>query len=83
MTARRVLYRVLDELPARVITGRELSIMVNTLSGRDTYPSTLLGYAREYADISAAEFRCIDPGHSIYLFKPGFKIGNAILEGIE
>ena len=76
------LYRYLDALPAGKISAWELFAAMQARTGRKTMPSTLLQYARDYADASGASFVCVDPAESTYRYEPGFKIAGA-LTGFE
>ena len=84
MTITRTLYKIMDTLPERDISGWQLFDMVSSVTGKDTYPSTLISMARDYADITGSDFDCVDRQKSIYHFKPsGFTIGNSIIWGKE
>jgi hypothetical protein len=80
---KRQVFSLLDEFPERKISGWELYNIMYNRTNRKTYPSTLLGFLREYCDISGASVECVDRRRSVYHFIPGFKIGNAILGGKE
>lgn len=84
LSVTRAVYAVLDELPEGRISGRELQFMVTLrLDNRDPYHSTVLEKARDYCDITGGEFECVDGKRSIYNFRPGFRLGDAILGGRE
>lgn len=77
MSVTSELYKLLDELEPGQISGWKLFSMMNKRTGKKTYPKNLLDMARRYADITGADFNCIDPDKSIYVYKPGYiKIGN-------
>lgn len=76
MTIKARLFGVLDSLPERDISGWQLFEM---MPGH-AYPSTLLQYAREYAELSGASFDIVDHERSVYHFIPGAKIAGAILD---
>ena len=77
---RQALFAYLDSSPAGDISGWELFEAIARKTGRKTYPATLLEYARDYAELSGAEFACIDQEHSVYRFKPGCAIAGAIVD---
>lgn len=84
LSVTRAVYAVLDELPEGRISGRELQYMVTLrLENKDPYHSTVLEKARDYADITGAELVCVDGKRSFYYFRPGFRLGDAILSGRE
>jgi len=84
LSVTRVVYEVLDSLPEGKISGRELQYMVTLrLENKDPYHSTVLDKARDYADITGADFQCVDGKRSIYHFRPGFRLGNTKIEGKE
>lgn len=53
------------------------------MTGRKTFASTLLKYAKEYADISGADFICTNIKESEYSFVPNVKIAGALDYGKE
>jgi hypothetical protein len=77
---RQSLFAYLDSLSPRNISGWDLFAEIQTRTGRNSYPATLLGYAREYSAISGARFDCVDPERSIYRFEPSAKIAGAIVD---
>ena len=83
MNVKRELFKLLDALPAQEISGWRLYELMLMRTKRHTYPQTLLNYAREYADIAGAEFKCVDYERSIYQYKPNLKIAGAIISGKE
>ncbi len=83
MTVKQSLFKFMDDQHERDISGWQLFQEMNRRTGYNTYPSTLLKYLREYADISGAGLDCIDHENSKYHYVPGFKIGDAIIEGME
>lgn len=72
MNVNKIVYDFLDNLADGVeISGWSLTEQINTKSGRNTYPSTLLDYCRDYCDITGGEWECIDNKKSIYKFHKG------------
>jgi hypothetical protein len=72
MTVSRIVYDFLDNMEDGFeISGWTLTDEINSRSGRHTYPSTLLGYCRDYCDIVGGEWECIDNQKSIYRFHKG------------
>lgn len=80
MSIKQDLFEYLDTLDPGTISGWRLFDDIAKKSGRNTYPQTLLEYAREYSRIAGAEFNCIDNQKSIYYFKPGAKVSGSILD---
>lgn len=80
MSIRQTLFEYLDNRPAGFISGWELFQDMAKATGRKTYPATLLEYARVYATLSGAEFRCIDNQESRYYYHPGASIAGAIMD---
>jgi len=80
MSIRQSLFAYLDTLASRDISGWQLFTEIQARTGRNSYPATLLGYAREYSAISGGRFDCVDPDRSIYRFEPGAKIAGAIVD---
>jgi hypothetical protein len=78
MTVASALYNFLDTLPECNISGWKLFDELVAITGRETYPNTLLQYARRYADMAGAEFVCVDRNKSVYHYKPGYKISGAL-----
>lgn len=73
------LYNYLDEMQSpRVFGGWDLHTEMFSITGKHTYPSTLLDYAREYADETGSNLTCLDKNKSIYKFERAHKYGNAI-----
>lgn len=85
MSVTKIVYNFLDNLQdGFIISGWTLTNEINSRSGRNTYPSTLLGYCREYCDIVGGDWECLDNQKSIYKFHKGAVIlGNCKLEGRE
>jgi hypothetical protein len=80
----RTLYKFFDTLPETDISGWRLFEEMHEMTGKNTYPSTLIQMSRDYADITGSDFTCIDRQKSIYHFKPsGFTIGNTQICGKE
>jgi hypothetical protein len=70
-----VVYKLLDEMPEKDISGWELHDLVVEATGRKVFPSTILGAVRRYADITGATFICTDRSRSKYHFIPGIRLG--------
>ena len=83
MSVKSALWKYLDNLPQCEISSWQLYDAMFALTGRHTLPSTLLSYAREYADQSGCDITCIDNQRSIYRYTPGYKISGAITGGKE
>lgn len=83
MEMKRALFKYLDDAPECNISGWELYEIMVARTGKRAYPQTLLNYAREYANISGAEFSCIDAQSSTYHYKPFLKISTALISGRE
>ena len=72
MKINKLVYDFLDHLgDGAEISGWELAEEINSLSGRRTYPSTLLDYCRDYCDITGGEWECVDKSKSLYKFHKG------------
>lgn len=80
---KKSLFAYMDTMPRSTFGAWELYAAMYARTGIKTMPSTLLQYAREYADISGASLECIKPDESTYKFTPGFKISGAIMGGKE
>jgi hypothetical protein len=78
MTIRSALFAYLDAMPSTDLTGWQLQQAMERATKRRPYPSTILGYARDYADRAGASFTCVDPIQSRYHFEPGARISGAI-----
>ena len=83
MTVKQALFQYLDSCENKNISGWDLYDIISSTHGTQTYPSTLIKYAKEYADISGASFICVDRQTSMYHFTQGYKIESAILQGVE
>jgi hypothetical protein len=83
MTIRQILYRYLDSLPECEIYGLQLQSVINAQTGKKTFASTILSYAREYADIAGATLICVSHKKSEYHYVPACKIAGAIDYNIE
>ena len=84
MTITKALYNYLDSFDEQVeLSGWQIFDAIRDVTGKNTYPSTLLQMCREYADITGADFICINNQKSLYRFTPNIKLGNAIIEGKE
>lgn len=72
MSVKSKTFTYLDELADNSrISGWEIADAIRMLTGRHTYPSTLLGYCREYCDITGGKWECVDNQRSIYVFHKG------------
>jgi len=83
MTVKQILFQHLDSCSEKIVSGWDIYDEIKPLTGQETYPTTLIRYCKEYADISGADFFCVNKQKSIYRFIPGFGIGSAKIEGIE
>lgn len=73
-------FTYLDELESpSLISGWQLFESISALTGRKTYPSTLLDYCREYSDLTGSNFICIDHEKSKYSFSRLNKLGSFIV----
>ena len=81
----KTVYNFLDSLADKTkISGWELFDKINSKTGKHTYPSTLLGYCRDYCDITGGDWECIDRHNSVYLYHKGiFKLNNLTIYGKE
>jgi hypothetical protein len=74
------LFRFLDSIESpKIFHGWWLQKRMFSITGKQTYPSTLLDYAREYADITGSDFVCLNKALSKYKFERIHKISKAIL----
>lgn len=72
MSVAKIVYEFLDNLPdGFIISGWALCDEMTVRSGRHLYPSTLLGYCRNYCDITGGNWECVDNQKSIYKFHKG------------
>ncbi len=83
MTNRQATFLILDNLSNGNYYGSSLTTLVHTLLeskgiNKKPYPSTILSYCRQYADISGADFVCISNKESLYNYIPNVKISNAL-----
>jgi hypothetical protein len=83
MTTKQALYKYLDTLEECNLYGLELQRLINGITGKSTYASTILSYMREYVDIAGAELKCVSNKKSEYHYVPGIKISGAIGYNIE
>lgn len=85
MTVTKIVYDFLDNLvDGTEISGWSLTEQINARSGRNTYPSTLLDYCRDYCDIVGGEWECINNQKSIYKFHKGkFTLNGNLPHGKE
>lgn len=82
-SVRQVLFRYLDSLPACKIYGLQLQSTINGITGKKTFASTILGYAKDYADRSGSNFICTNIKESEYNYVPCVKIAGALDYGKE
>jgi len=78
MTVRQYLFQYLDDSPEKLIFGWDIYDEIKALTGRETCPTTLIKYCKEYADISGADFICVDRQRSLYRYVPGYKIAGCL-----
>ena len=72
MQVNRIVYDYLDNLEdGTEISGWELADKINSISGRRTYPSTILKVCRTYCSIVGGQWECINKSRSIYRFHKG------------
>ena len=84
MTVTKAVYKYLDSFNSKVeLSGWQIFEAIKDITGKWTYPSTLIQMCRNYADITGADFECIDNQKSLYRFIPNVKLGNAIIVGKE
>ena len=85
MTVTEIVYDFLDNLAdGTELSGWTLTEEINGRSGRHTYPSTLLGYCRDYCSIVGGNWECIDNQKSIYKFHKGcFTLNGTVPNGKE
>ena len=70
MNIRKQLFNFLENTESpRKISGWELQNEMRAITGRNTYPSTLLDYTRQFADRTGAKFICTDRKNSKYTFE--------------
>ena len=80
-SAKFYVYKYLDECESpKVISGLYLQSDINAITNKQTYASTILDYARDYADITGSEFKCIDNQKSMYSFVREHKLCNAFID---
>ena len=79
MSIKQTVFNYLDSIKSPSnFSGWELQQKLKSITGKNTYPSTLLKYAREYADISGSTLKCLDVKESQYSFCRQFSLGNSI-----
>ena len=85
MSIKKETFKLLDELTDdTIISGWQLADNIRLVTGRHPYPSTLLGYCREYCDYTGGRFECIDNQKSIYKYHKGaFTLNGNIPSGKE
>jgi hypothetical protein len=72
MSVKKEMFKYLDSLADnKIVSGWEIAESLRTATGKHTYPSTLLGYCREYCDITGGRWECLDNQKSIYKFHKG------------
>ena len=80
MSTRQIVFDYLDSISVpTTFSGWELQARIKAITGKNTYPSTILGYVRDYADASGSTVKCIDKKKSYYKFYRHFSLGNSIL----
>lgn len=78
---KKIFYDFLDSVESPIIlSGWEIQKRLYEKTFKHTYPSTLLRYARDYADITGSDFTCLDKKKSIYKFERFAKFDGAILD---
>jgi hypothetical protein len=83
LSVRQAVFKYLDHQPAGIIYGLHLQQTINAKTKKETFASTILKYAKDYADASGAELICLKKQESKYQFTPGFKIFGALSGGKE
>lgn len=83
LSVRQTLFRYLDSLPECTIYGLHLQMTINGITGKATFASTILSYAKDYADRSGATFECLKKQESKYHYIPCVKISGALDYGKE
>ena len=83
MSIKYKVFAFLDSCDSKVISGWDLYDAVNPITGHRTYPSTLIDYAKEYADCTGATFECVNRAKSKYNFVQGFRMESAKISGRE
>lgn len=74
-------YKYFDECESpKTVSGLYLQSDINSITGKQTYASTILDYARDYADITGSEFKCVDNQKSMYRFVRENKLCNAFMD---
>ena len=77
---KKIFYDFLDSVESPIIlSGWEIQKCLYEKTFKHTYPSTLLRYARDYADITGSDFICLDKKESKYKFERFVKLEGAIL----
>lgn len=72
MSVKKEMFKYLDLLADKSrVSGWEIADAIRMATGRHPYPSTLLGYCREYCDITGGKWECVDNQRSIYVFHKG------------
>lgn len=72
-------YKYLDTVHSpKVFHGWDLQHIMLSITQKNTYPSTLLDYVRDYADETGSNFVCLDKNKSKYKFERVHKYGNSI-----
>ncbi len=74
-------YMLLDKIYSPwTFYGWELQSKMHAETGKNPYPSTLLDYVRDYADVTGSNFKCIDKNKSKYVFERIHKFGDSIID---
>ena len=79
-SVKKIFYDFLDSVESPIIlSGWEIQKCLYEKTFKHTYPSTLLKYARDYADATGSDFICLDKKKSKYKFVRFVKFEGAIL----
>jgi len=77
---KKIFYDFLDSVESPIIlSGWEIQKCLYEKTFKHTYPSTLLKYARDYADVTGSDFICLDKKESKYKFVRFVKFGDAVI----
>lgn len=72
MTITQTVYNYLDNLEdGSIISGWSLFNTINSITQKNTYPSTLLHMARDYVKLVGGDLECISVKESKYIFHKG------------
>jgi len=73
-------YKYLDQIESPCqISGLHFQKAINSITGKETYASTILDYIRDYADITGSDFKCENNQKSLYSFIREHKLENALI----